>query len=317
MKYYFAPMEGITGYVYRRVHHKYFPGVDKYFTPFISPGQKKVMTPREKRDILPENNPGYYLVPQILTNRAEDFLAAADALKEYGYTEVNLNLGCPSGTVTAKKKGSGFLAFPKELDRFLEDIFAKADMEISVKTRLGVEDAEEFQELLQIYEKYPLKELIIHARVQKDFYKNKPDLEAFQTAAEHSRHHICYNGDLFTEQACAEFQRAFPRVETCMLGRGLLVNPGLVASMTENTGLDKRLLREFHDALCEEYGKVMSGERNVLFKMKELWFYMGNLFEENKKPMKKIKKAQKLSEYMGAVDELFSACPFSIPGTRC
>ena len=172
MKYYFAPMEGITGYIYRNVHHRFFPGMDKYFSPFISPGTKKTMTPKELRDILPENNQDYTLIPQILTNRSGDFLRLCRDLKEYGYKEVNLNLGCPSGTVVAKKKGAGFLEYPNELDRFLEEIFAGTDLKISIKTRIGKDDPEEFEKLLEIYNKYPLEELIIHPRVQTDYYKN-------------------------------------------------------------------------------------------------------------------------------------------------
>ena len=137
MQYYFAPMEGITGYIYRNVHHRFFPGIDKYFSPFLSPGTKKTMTPKELRDILPENNQSYTLIPQILTNRSEDFLRLCRDLKEYGYKEVNLNLGCPSGTVVSKKKGAGFLEYPNELDRFLGEIFGETDLEISIKTRMS------------------------------------------------------------------------------------------------------------------------------------------------------------------------------------
>ena len=281
MQYYFAPMEGITGYIYRNVHHRFFPGMDKYFSPFISPGTKKTMTPKELRDILPENNRGYTLIPQILTNKPEDFLRLCRDLKEYGYSEVNLNLGCPSGTVVSKKKGAGFLEYPNELNRFLEEIFAGTDLEISIKTRIGKEDPEEFEELLKIYNKYPLKELIIHPRVQTDYYKNSPDLEAFAMALEKAKAPVCYNGDLFTEELYRDFCKKFPQVERVMMGRGLL-----------------------NDALCQEYEKVMSGDKNVLFKMKELWFYMGSLFEENKKAMKKIKKAQHMPEYQEAVREL-------------
>ena len=211
MKYYFAPMEGITGYIYRNVHHRFFPGVDKYFTPFLSPGSKKTMTPRELRDILPENNQGYTLIPQILTNKSEDFLRLCRDLKEYGYREINLNLGCPSGTVVSKKKGAGFLEYPGELDRFLEEIFSGTDLDISIKTRVGKDDPEEFEELLGIYNKYPLKELIIHPRVQTDYYKNHPNLEVFAQALEKAKVPVCYNGDLFTEELYEDFRKQFPQ----------------------------------------------------------------------------------------------------------
>ena len=309
MKYYFAPMEGITGYIYRNVHHRFFPGVDKYFTPFLSPGSKKTMTPRELRDILPENNQGYTLIPQILTNKSEDFLRLCRDLKEYGYREINLNLGCPSGTVVSKKKGAGFLEYPGELDRFLEEIFSGTDLDISIKTRVGKDDPEEFEELLGIYNKYPLKELIIHPRVQTDYYKNQPNLEVFAQALEKVKVPVCYNGDLFTKELYEDFRKQFPQTERVMLGRGLLRNPALVQEIKGEGKLEKEKLLAFHDALCQEYEKAMSGDKNVLFKMKELWFYMGSLFEENKRAMKKIKKAQRLPEYRAAVQELFRLWP--------
>lgn len=310
MKYYFAPMEGITGHVYRRVHHQFFPGMDKYFTPFITPGQKKSMTPREIRDILPENNPGIFLVPQILTNQSEDFLNTAGDMKSYGYREVNLNLGCPSGTVVAKKKGAGFLEYPERLNRFLDEIFQKTDMDISIKTRIGKDDPEEFEELLSIYNQYPLKELIIHPRVRTDYYKNQPNLEVFETAWKESKNPVCYNGDLFTEEKCREFSRRFPQVDTLMLGRGLLVNPGLVMQMQGKERMDQNTLKAFHWTLWEEYQTVIQGDKNVLFKMKELWFYMGNLFPDSKKELKKIKKAQHKEDYREAVEAVFD-------GTMC
>lgn len=139
MDYLFAPMEGITGYVFRNAHHRHFHGIKTYYTPFISPNQTRKFTPRELNDVRPEHNEGVPVIPQILTNKADDFLWAAGRLKELGYTEVNLNLGCPSGTVVAKKRGSGFLEYPMELDEFLYQVYdglAKVGKELSVKTRL-------------------------------------------------------------------------------------------------------------------------------------------------------------------------------------
>lgn len=313
MKYYFAPMEGITGYIYRRAHREFFSGVDKYFTPFICPKQKKSMTPKEIKDILPEHNQGCSLVPQILTNCAEDFIRTAKDLQAYGYGEVNLNLGCPSQTVTAKRKGAGFLEFTGELERFLEGIFDGLDMKISIKTRLGKEDPEEFHELLRIYNQYPLEELIVHPRVQTDYYKNVPNLELFGEAVKGSRTPLCYNGDLFTQKKCREFRERFPEVDTLMLGRGLLVNPALVQELQGGESLEKETLKKFHDGLCEAYEAYMSGDKQVLFKMKELWFYMGNLFADNKKYLKKIKKSQKLEEYREIVEHMFESLTPEIP----
>ena len=182
MKLYLAPLEGITGWIFRRALHECFGGFDKYFVPFIRPNQMGHFSAREKKDILPDHNEGMYTVPQILTNRPEDFIRTAAKLKEYGYGEINLNLGCPSKTVVTKGRGAGFLAYPDRLDDFLYEVFQKCDIRISVKTRLGMEEPEEFGPILEIYNKYPLEELIIHPRVQKDFYKNTPNMEAFAEA---------------------------------------------------------------------------------------------------------------------------------------
>lgn len=306
MKYYFAPMEGITGYLYRSAHHKYFPGIDKYFTPFISPNKNRKLSPKDIREILPENNEGLYLVPQILTNQAQYFIDTALEIKQMGYEEVNLNLGCPSGTVVAKKKGSGFLDDPDDLDEFLDEIFSKLDMKISVKTRIGICDPDEFEDLLVVYNKYQMEELIVHPRLQKDYYKNTPHLAQYEQAVLESKNQLCYNGDIFTVRDFKNFAERFPQTEAVMLGRGLLTNPGL-AGMIENPGtvMDKEHLVGFHEEIYKEYRGFLSGEKNVLFKMKEFWYYLGQMFTEPEKYMKKIKKAKNLAEYEMAVNALF------------
>lgn len=311
MKYYFAPMEGITGYIYRNAHHRVYGQMDQYFTPFLVPNQTRKLSSRELNDILPEHNQGVPLVPQIMTNKADDFLWAARKIRELGYGEVNLNLGCPSATVVTKNRGAGFLAFPSELDRFLKAVCRELEpmgMKLSIKTRIGKERPEEFLRLLEIFNQYKLEKLIIHPRVQTDFYKNHPNLEVFAQAAADSTNPVCYNGDLFTLEAVTAFCRRFPQIEEIMIGRGLLANPALVpaAKGEEPERPDKSRLREFHDAVLEGYLQVMSGDRNVLFKMKELWYYLGCSFEEFPKYGKKIKKAQKVSDYTSAVDQLFA-----------
>lgn len=306
MKYSFAPMEGITGYLYRNAHHAFFPDVDRYFTPFLAPNQKKCFRTRERNDILPENNQGISVIPQILTNKAEEFIRAAEELKAYGYQEVNLNLGCPSRTVVSKHKGSGFLAIPQELDRFLDEIFEKTQIGISIKTRIGKDSPEEFAKLIGIYNKYPLKELIIHPRLQRDYYKNTPNLEAFGEGLTRSRCPVCYNGDIRSAEDVRRLRERFPQVKEIMIGRGLLVNPALAGEVKGRTPLEKQTLRAFHDHIYEAYRELFYGEKNVLFKMKELWSYLYLSFEDPEKYAKKIRKAQKLSGYDLAVESLFA-----------
>ncbi|BCJ98771.1 tRNA dihydrouridine synthase [Anaerocolumna chitinilytica] len=306
MRFYFAPLEGITGYIYRNAHHTCFGKVDKYFSPFITTNQSAAFKSRDINDILPENNKGQILVPQLLTNNANDFNRAAERIKQLGYEEINLNLGCPSGTVVAKHKGSGFLALTKELEEFLDEIFANPVMKISIKTRIGKDQPEEFNKLIEIYNKYPLEELIIHPRVQKDFYKNKPNKEVFKKALEASKNPLCYNGDIFTLKDYQELIQEFPQVDRVMLGRGLLSNPGLIELITENKPSDKIRVRKFHDMIYNDYQDFLSGERNVLFKMKEVWIYLAALFTEHEKYLKKIKKSERLKDYEEAVERLFA-----------
>lgn len=305
MDIYLAPLEGITGYAYRNAVHQCFGGYDKYFIPFIRAKQNLRFSSRETKDILPDNNKGMYAVPQILTRNAEDFLNTARQIREFGYNEINLNLGCPSKTVVSKGCGSGFLSEPEELDCFLEKIFSGFDGRISIKTRIGVDDAKDFPVLMDIYNKYPLKELIIHARVQKDFYKNTPNLDVFQEALQNSNNPVCYNGDIFTKDDYEKFHSRFPEVNCIMTGRGVLANPALAREIKGGPSLTKEELQNFHDVVYSSYGENMSGDRNVLFKMKELWFYMAPMLTESKKYAKKIKKCERCTVYENIVKEFF------------
>ena len=307
MKYYFAPLEGISGYIYRNAYEKFFPNnIDKYFTPFILPNQSKSLKTKEFRDVLPENNNGLNIIPQILTNNSEGFIATCKKLKQLGYDEVNLNLGCPSGTVVSKFRGSGFLGKREELDNFLDEIFKIQDMKISIKTRLGVDSADEFYEIMKIYDKYPMEELIIHPRTRQDFYGNKPNMEMFKDALKSSKNTICYNGDIFSVKDYEKFIEECPSVDRIMIGRGSLANPGLINEIKGKGVVDKNILKEFHDEVCMGYKEILSGDINVLFRMKELWSYMIGMFEDSEKVAKKIKKERMLSEYNVIISRLFA-----------
>lgn len=305
MKFYLAPMEGITGHIYRNSYEKYFHNIDKYFTPFIVPNQSVSLKTKELKDLLPQNNKGLNIVPQILTNNAEGFILTANKLKQLGYEEINLNLGCPAGTVVSKKRGSGFLAYPEELDKFLDEIYKIDNMKISIKTRLGKERADEFYKLIEIYNKYPLEELIIHPRTREDFYGNTPNLEVFKDALKLSKHSICYNGDIFTLNSYNKIINEFPEVNKVMLGRGILANPGLIGEIKNNEFANKEIIKMFHDEIFENYTILLNEDKNAMYRMKELWGYMSHIFTNNKKYYKKIKKAQKAIDYKNAVNSLF------------
>lgn len=316
MNIYFAPLEGIGGYIYRNAQAEFFPKADKYFSPFLAPNQNRSFSSKEIRDIAPENNTTISLVPQVMTNDAEIFVRAAKELKNLGYEEVNLNLGCPSRTVVTKGRGAGFLAEPERLDRFLEQIFAGTELKISLKTRIGIDAPEEFERLFEIYRKYSLEELIVHPRIQKDYYKNRPNMEVFSKIFPDAPYPVVYNGDIFSKKHFERFAKAYPSVDRVMLGRGVLADPCLFGEIRGQEELTKEKLREFHNRLFADYTEELSGDRNVLFKMKELWFYMAHVFTNHEKYAKKIRKTQRLSDYKEAVRSLFSEQEIQ-PGTFC
>lgn len=306
MKYYAAPMEGVNIAMYREAQHKYFGGIDKHFSPFLVPNDGVKFKKKQLTDILPENNPNIHLVPQVLTNKADDFIRVAKEIQDLGYDVINLNLGCPSGTVVAKNKGSGFLSVPDELDEFLYQVFEACDVKISIKSRLGKDSKEEFYKILEIYNKYEMEELIIHPRIQKDFYKNKTHLDFFEMVINESKNIVGFNGDIFTPDQCMEIEKRFPQISSIMLGRGLVCNPALAREIRDGKGLMNQELRQFHDYLYHENLVRQCGNTNVLYRMKEYWYYMNQTFPDSKKEWKKIKKATKLEVYDAVVDDLFS-----------
>ena len=304
MRYYFAPMEGLTDSVYRRLHHKYFGGVDRYYMPFLSPTMHQTLTGKEDRELPMADSVNFVAVPQVLTKVPEDFLWAANVCHDRGYEEVNLNVGCPSGTVVAKGKGAGMLADADALDRFLDAIFKGSPLPISVKTRLGLTDPEEFPALLDVFNRYPIRELTIHPRVRKQFYQGNVDMDMFRHAVAHSKNPLCYNGDLFSRQDIDKITAEFPQVEAVMLGRGLVSDPGMLCG-----GTDVRILEQFHDALLEEYLVLFGGSRNAMFRLKENWSYLLPRFENSEKLAKRLRKATDLAEYRTIASEIFHTLP--------
>jgi tRNA-dihydrouridine synthase len=298
-------MEGITGYVYRNLHRAHFGGVTHYYMPFVSANQSRKFSRKEWQDICPEHNGFSDLVPQILGKTAEDFTFVARELHDLGYGEINFNLGCPSGTVTAKGKGAGFLAHPSELDAFLDAVFSALDFPISIKTRLGVNDPAEFDALLEIFNKYPIYELTIHPRVRRDFYKHPARREAFARAVERCRVPLCYNGDLMTRQDCADFAARFPTVRGLMLGRGLAADPALFAPEKHT----KAALHAFDEALFEGYRQMFGNDRNAMMRMKEVWFYHIHLFDDHDRLAKRLRRTTDAAEYRALVSEVYDTLP--------
>lgn len=310
MQIYCAPMEGVTGAAFRRAHASVFGGVDKYFAPFFSPTGEHIMPPRVKRELLPANNPGVNLVPQLLCRNPDDFIWAAEALFGMGYAEVNFNLGCPSGTVAAKGKGSGFLAFPDELDAFFSRVSgALGGRRVSVKTRLGLEDACEFERLLNIYSRHPICELIIHPRVRRDMYKLPVRPEGYAMAYGRLNIPLCYNGDIFTAADAGAVTRRFPKTHALMLGRGLSANPALAREMRGGPRASVQELREFHDLVYAGCARDFGNENVTVPRMKELWSYLRFQFAPCPKEYKRLAKAKRPDEYLAAARDLFANVP--------
>lgn len=306
MNIYFAPLEGITGHIFRNAYNEIYGHIDKYFAPFISPSEKCPITPRERKEVTPENNQGFYLVPQILTCRSEHFIEGARELQAMGYKEINLNLGCPSGTVCAKGKGAGFLPETLALQKFLDDIYSYAEsdgVKISIKTRLGYFNPDEFYDLLDIFNKYPVSELIVHPRIKSDFYKGEPRKEYYAYALEHSKCPLVYNGNIFTVKDYDEYSSSFGvSLDPVMLGRGLISDPSLADKLEGFTAeTDFAKFKRLHDTIYHEYQKVMSPDINVLYKMRELWSYWQTLFDGKERDIKRLLKAKKYAEYEDVV----------------
>ena len=335
MKIYMAPLEGVTGYVFRNAFEEYYGKgrIDKYFIPFISPNKSKGYTTREQADIAPEHNAGINVVPQIMANDEGLFLEAAAMLKELGYSEINLNLGCPSGTVVSKYRGAGFLAKPRELDIFLDKVLSSPqmkDVRMSVKTRTGMESHEEFKLLMAIYGDYPLSEIIIHPRVRTDYYKNSPDIDIFRWAVSESSVPISYNGDIFKIKDYEKLVEEFPDIDSVMIGRGFVGNQRLInqiaaesadgkinldnkvihdkADFAHDDTLDKHdmeTLEKFTGRLLRDYISIMDSEVNAMHKMKEVWIYINQFNPGHEKAFKKIKKSRNLTDYQNGVREFF------------
>jgi len=305
MAYYFAPLEGLTDSFFRRLHHKYFPGVDRYYTPFFSPTVHRALTPREARELPPAESLGVTVVPQLLTKVAEDFIWMAHQCEDLGYQEVNLNLGCPSGTVTAKGKGSGMLRDIDSLDRFLDAIFSCSRLPISVKTRIGFQDEAEFPGLLEVFNRYPIRELTVHPRVRTAFYKGPVSMEAFALCARESKNPLCYNGDITSISQAEALMAEYPQVQSVMIGRGLIGDPGMLTP----GGTTREALQRYLDELLETYLEAFGGSRNAMFRLKEHWGFLIGLFENSEKLWKRLRKTTDLAEYRAITAQILHTLP--------
>lgn len=312
MNYYVAPMEGLTDRVCRQAHQKWFGAPDiqnapaRYYAPFLSPPENRVLIKKKMAELVPEANPGLPVIPQLL---AKDGALAAwmiGELRKLGYTEVNLNIGCPAGTVTAKGKGSGMLRDLDKLDAFLDAVFSQADGPISVKTRLGIDKPEEFDAILAIYNRYPISELTIHPRVMRQLYRGQADREAFAKAFPQCKMPVCYNGDVTTPEQLHALEAEFPALSGIMVGRGIIADPALFRQAMGGAPATKEELRGYLDDLFHGYTELFGSAGCAISRMKGHWFYLIHKFEGADKLEKQLKKLREPWEYEVTVNQIFT-----------
>lgn len=309
MQYYVAPMEGLTDRVWRQTHQKWFaaPGAPtRYYAPFLSPPENRVLVKRKMEEVLPQNNPGFPVIPQILGKDGELAAWMIGELRKLGYSEVNLNFGCPSGTVTAKGKGSGMLRDPQKLDAFLQAVFSTVEGPVSVKTRLGVESPAEFAAILEIYNRYPISELTIHPRVMRQLYRGEADRTAFAAALPECRMPVCYNGDITTVEDLHAVEAQFPNLSGIMIGRGLIADPALLRVALGGEPASRTELRGYLEDLYHGYTELFGSANCAISRMKAHWFYLIHRFAGADKLEKQLKKLREPWEYEVTVDQIFT-----------
>ena len=309
MNYYAAPMEGLTDRIWRQVHQKWFGAADapmRYYAPFLSPPENRVLIPKKMAELAPEANAGTVVIPQLLARDGELAAWMIGEVRKLGYTEVNLNFGCPSGTVTAKGKGAGMLRDPARLDAFLDAVFSAVEGPVSVKTRIGVQKPEEFAALLDIYDRYPICELTIHPRVMKQLYRGQADRAAFAAALPECRMPVCYNGDVTTPEELHALEAEFPQLSGIMVGRGLIADPALFRRARGGAPASREELRGYCDDLYHGYTEAFGAASCAVSRMKAHWFYLIHRFEGADPLEKPLRKAREGWEYETVVNQIFT-----------
>ena len=310
MDIYFAPMEGMTPYLFRNLHNRYFGGCDKYFTPFISTNENILLNHKEQRDVDPKNNEGLTLVPQIISNSADQSAKYLCMIHDrYGYDEININMGCPSGCVVSKAKGSGMLREPEVLEEYMKDLEKALDVirseggavpDISIKTRIGYYSADEYKRLTQIFLDHPVKQIIIHPRSRTQMYQGNVELEAFgymYEALTGAGIGVVYNGDIVTGKSCEQIVERFPKLDGVMIGRGLLRDPSLARYIKGGKPADKEEYLRFMEAVLDGYAEKIPSEKNVLAKIKDLWNFSRTAFYGNDKGYRDMFKADSIESF--------------------
>ncbi|WP_233898971.1 tRNA dihydrouridine synthase [Tenacibaculum piscium] len=305
-----SPLQGFTDFRFRNAQHKYFGGIDTYYAPYIRLNGKMIIKSSYKRDLLPENNDTLTVIPQVITNDPDEFLFVAKYVQSLGYKELNWNLGCPYPMVTKSGMGSGLICNPAKIDEVLHKAHNESDILVSMKMRMGYENSEEILNSFPILDKYPLKNVAIHARIGKQLYKGGVDLDAFQKCIDVAKHQLYYNGDITNVAGFKAMQERFPSISHFMIGRGLIADPFLPQMIKENTTEypeDRWLIFEaFHNEIYQQYDEALSGPTPIKMKMLGFWEYFSKSFDNPQKTYKQIKKAGNQKKYQIAVKEILS-----------
>jgi tRNA-dihydrouridine synthase len=305
-----SPLQGLTDFRFRNAFNKCFEGIDTYYAPSIRLNKKLEIKPAYKSDILPENNTGLAVIPQIITCDADEFIFAAKYVQKLGYEELNWNLGCPYPMVTKRGMGSGLIKDPIKINSILNKVHAESDIIVSIKMRLGYETSEEILQALPVLAKYPIKNIALHARVGKQLYQGEVDLDSFQQCVDNTDHKLYYNGDITSVTVFNEMKKRFPMIDSWMIGRGMIADPFLPGMIKKNTTKYPenriKIFSQFHNLLFNDYAQALSGRSHILMKMFQFWEYFRTSFPNSRKGLKRIKKVKSINAYKDAVREILN-----------
>ncbi len=312
-----APLQGVTDVVFRQVYARHFTGIDQAMAPFISTMGGRRLKPSRLKDVDPALNTAFPIIPQILGNNPDDFIYLGDYLFDMGYAQVNWNLGCPHSKIAKKQRGSGLLSHPDKIDAFLSRVIPAMKPGLSVKIRLGRKNKEEIQDLIAMFNTHKLDEIILHARTGEQMYTGTADIDAFERAMKACTHPMVYNGDIVDTASWEKIRQRFPEISRFMIGRGILSNPFLPEQIKglktdshppdsqDNDSQKRERLKNFHTDLFNSYKQVFSGPGHLIGRMKGFWNYLGPSFENSKKPLKKLLKANSEQDYSDGVSEFW------------
>ncbi|WP_035238448.1 tRNA dihydrouridine synthase [Desulfobacter vibrioformis] len=312
-----APLQGFTDVVFRQAYVRHFSGIDQAMAPFISTMGSRRLKPSRLKDVDPDLNTAFPVIPQILGNSPDDFIYLGDYLFDMGYAQVNWNLGCPHSKIAKKQRGSGLLPHPDKIDAFLSRVIPAMKPSLSVKIRLGRKNKEEILDLIAMFNTHKLDEIILHPRTGEQMYTGSADVDAFQRAMNACDHPMVYNGDIVDRASWEKIQQRFPEINRFMIGRGILSNPFLPEQIKglktdfhnteapKNNNQTRERLKIFHTDLFNSYKQVFSGPGHLIGRMKGFWNYLGPSFENSRKPLKKLLKSNSEQDYSDRVSEFW------------